>query len=394
MAEEEGRAQTAKSDEKPAEDAAVPAASVPPAVALPPNDTAMSEQPAVPPRAPEVVATLAAERPAGARDESTDGTSPLEPPAPATTPPSGTTGTAAPAPGRLPMLKRMRRAYPRLADLLWPDLDPKTDDEIAAQARKDNERHKRNLAALRPASTATEAEAELDEAARKALLEAVDALVADEKDRRQSVETRLTTVLGFVTVASTLAMGAIGLRVHDGLLGTCVPLGILAVLLMSFMVVQVIRAGFAAISGLERGNVDAPPVHVTIAATHDPSLSVSIAEHRMKYLESLSELTNRKVNELAIAHEALRNFLRGALALICVIVTMLIGDLTIGPSDGASDASAVPPTGTPAPHDVGVLMAPRAAPDAAASPRSPAEDAGTIDTDASVDVAPATMPGP
>jgi len=289
------------------------------------------------------------------------------------------------------MLKRMRRAYPRLADLLWPDLDPKTDDEVAAQARKDDERNKRNLAALHPASTAAEAAANLDEPTRKALLEAVDALVADEKDRRQSVETRLTTVLGFVTVASTLAMGAIGLRVHDGLLGTCVPLGILAVLLMSFMVVQVIRAGFAAISGLERGSVDAPPVHVTIAATHDPSLSVSVAEHRMKYLESLGELTNRKVNELAIAHEALRNFLRGALALICVIVTMLIADLALGPSDGAS---AAPPTRTTTPHDVGVLMAPRAPRDAAASQRSHAGDAGTIDTDASVDAAPAAMPEP
>lgn len=343
---------------------------------------------------PEAVEFAELERP---EESHLDADAPVALPEPAPAPPGPLPSVpmaARPSPGKLGWWTRQRKVYQGFFDLLWPDLDPVSPEEEAEQARKDRERRERDLAAMHP-----ESGTELPESARRSLLEAIDTLIDDERARRQSVETRLTTVLGFVTVASTIAMAGIGLRVRDGLLGTCVPLGVVAALLVLYIVAQAIRAGLAAIAGLTRGNTDSTPVHITLAAARDAALSAALAEHRMRHFESLCELTNRKVEQLALAHVALRNFLRGAAGLICVVVAMVVGDLVTDESSSSAAASGrgmtldvgsiPPPTATaPSSPPMGATVH-----DASSPPIIPADMLDTRVVDAETQRAPVSAAG-
>jgi hypothetical protein len=189
-------------------------------------------------------------------------------------------------------------------DCIMPRARPlsmaETEENQARQARQRAECEKR-VAALPDEETALVWY--LGESSK--LLEAEDA-------RQQSVQARLTTIVGLSSIAATIVFGSIlaqasgTMHIQQTWLRWTMALGTL------YLALQLCRAIFAAIGGLERRSY---------SWTEPPSIfPLSTGEARFAYLRRrirecshlLTEnhcVNNEKVTQMAIAHRALRNFL-------------------------------------------------------------------------------------
>ena len=189
-------------------------------------------------------------------------------------------------------------------DCIFPLAQPPSKIESQKQEeklRKEAEECKKRIAAL------SEDEKVLNE-----YLLGCAKLLEGEDARRQSVEARLTSIVGLSSIAGTIVFGGLlaqatgALQVQRGWLRWTMALGGL------YLAVQLCCAILAALSGLERQN------YLT-AQTRDifPALG---GEARVIYLrrrinECVVEFAdhevfnNNKVEQMAVAHRAMKNFL-------------------------------------------------------------------------------------
>jgi hypothetical protein len=140
-------------------------------------------------------------------------------------------------------------------------------------------------------------------------------LLASEDARRQSVDSRLTAILGLSSIAGTIVFGSMlaqssRLSSGQGSLQRLLALGSL------YLTLQVCSAIFAAVRGLGRRGY-----RVATAADVLPQSGETLIAHQRREisgcLEALSESytqNNAKVTQMAIAHEAMKNFFVGLLA--------------------------------------------------------------------------------
>jgi hypothetical protein len=200
---------------------------------------------------------------------------------------------------------------PRVADSLWalidlvfPSPQPRTREDIMAE---ENSRatqtlgHERIVAGLSGKSDQLLSH----------LVSCKD-LLTTEDQRRQGVETRLTTIIGLSSIAGTIVLGTmIAPRAPQGPLGRLLALGLF------YLVLQVCSAILAAVQGLSRRGY-----LIRLASDILPLANEAPAVHlRRQIRDSLAvldddrTLNNRKVTMMAVAHRAMMNFLVGLLVL-------------------------------------------------------------------------------
>jgi hypothetical protein len=147
-------------------------------------------------------------------------------------------------------------------------------------------------------------------------LDDVAALLADEGQRRQSVDARLTMISGLFSIAGTVVFGGLltgALRVT--------PLWLYK-LILAYMALQIGVTLFAGIRGLGRRSYDEPRARDVL-----PGDAESLVAHlRQRIIASCGRLeqhrceNNRKVTDMAIAHRAMKNFVWGFLVLAALAV--------------------------------------------------------------------------
>lgn len=213
---------------------------------------------------------------------------------------------------------------PWLFDRVWPMPTPLSPSRAKEKREKNESRKKEALEFLHSrfghrTGAGGSVEGVKEEA--DAALEGALRLFEAEQGRRKSIEGRLTTTLGFVALASTITISVLGLRATSVVFTDNLSLGALAVTLMFYMVVQLVRAGLAAIEGLRRRTYLEPD--------HDSYLKPLAPIERQRHLASSYiecafdyEAMNRiKVTWLAVAHRATKNFL-GALVFLAFIASV------------------------------------------------------------------------
>ncbi len=205
-----------------------------------------------------------------------------------------------------------------LRDLFWPSVTPFSESEgkseqekQASVAQVDNE-HIEGL--------------QVPQDGLASVFEAAKAILRAESDRRASVETRLTTVLGMTSVASAIAFGVLAIALNrEGRLSVGAWSGGVAVGLVFYVLLQVVCALLASIRGLSRTGY--LPVRVgDLIPLQGEDPAVTGRRVLKKYVATAAqhaEANSQKVEQMAVAHRALQNFVVGVLLLTVWVAVML-----------------------------------------------------------------------
>jgi hypothetical protein len=206
------------------------------------------------------------------------------------------------------MLRRWKFGF--LRDCIWPSLDPFSPEEQAEEIRKRDARVQDGL--NRVAKLREHPVEELDTYVREC-----EEALRDERERMQSVEGRLTSVLGLTSIAATVSLAILSSAAAQA---TSLA-GILIVLTMVYVASQLLRAVWAAIAGLSRRSFT--KLHLNDRL---PSPGADPREHLIRIMETsirrvvdLEGATDEKVSQMSLAHRALQNFLVGVFVLILAL---------------------------------------------------------------------------
>ena len=199
----------------------------------------------------------------------------------------------------------------RLTDLLWVvkdwviprarPLSKKESGEQRAQHTKEMAEGQKRIAALPD-----------EENILTAYLGECTKLLEAEEARRQSVETRLTSIMGLSSIAATLVFGSIlaqatgALHVQEVWLRWVLALGAL------YLAIQLCSAIIAALHGLERRAYLSTTTLDFLPLPNGEARSACLRRRIGSCLSLLADhrsLNNEKVTQMAVAHCALRNFL-------------------------------------------------------------------------------------
>jgi hypothetical protein len=241
-------------------------------------------------------------------------------PKPANVSPASTSSSAS----FIPLATEKSRGWHRipewLRDIIWPTVLAATDTEAAVEQGRRDERRDADLAAID--GLAAEANQDVLTAASDAVKASFDA----EKDRRASVESRLTTVLGMVSIAASIAFGALTSVFGAGFQGVNTPTAVLGAVLMVYAVVQLVNALLAALRGLRRaGYENISPADVL------PRSGESRVDHQLRTMRVTvntrvqhADVNSKKVESMDVAHTALRNFVIAVLLLSGLVASVMV----------------------------------------------------------------------
>ena len=211
---------------------------------------------------------------------------------------------------------RLRRASIGVTDWFWPSLAPFSLEEEQTEKSKRARRLSNDLDQVKSMQGRTNDELAAGVAECRALFEA-------ESEHRRSVETRLTSIVNLASVAAAVTLGiiTIGLGKEESLRPASVR-G-LAALLSLYVVMQLVRAIRAAVQGVERRSY--PDFDGTDIL---PAPNEGQADHARRLMRTLLEgvhdcrtVNMDKVERMALAHCAFRNFLWGV-GLLAALLTL------------------------------------------------------------------------
>lgn len=139
----------------------------------------------------------------------------------------------------------------------------------------------------------------------------VDKLLEREQSRKQSVDARLTSIVGLMSIAATIVLSGLVALAAGTLPVTPGPARWIFAIGSLYLVLQLFVALFAAISGLSRTTL----LEDTAADLFASARSADGVRWRAQISRKLSKLRDRrrnadaKVDHMAVAHRAIKNFL-------------------------------------------------------------------------------------
>ncbi len=154
----------------------------------------------------------------------------------------------------------------------------------------------------------------------KEYLESVEKLVEKEESRRTSVDARLTSIFGLTSIAATVVLTALfamatgSMPLSQGVSKWMLVLGCF------FLAFQLFVALHAAIKGLSRASYSSDTAVDLLPSdkmSHTNFLRHCIS-NKFDMLKQHQDVNNKKVDRMAVAHCAVRNFLFGLLIMACI----------------------------------------------------------------------------
>ncbi len=194
-------------------------------------------------------------------------------------------------------------------------------DKIFPVLEKQSEKTKSDCKAKRDAARAEEenlvARLSSDEEIIKEHLTSIESLVEKEDSRRTSVDARLTSIIGLTSIAATVVLTALFAMASGTMPLPVDPSKWVLVLGCCYLTLQLYAALLAAIKGLSRASYDCETASDLLPTTnlaHSVFLR-HVISGKLNLLEQHREVNNRKVEQMAVAHRAVENFLLGLLVL-------------------------------------------------------------------------------
>jgi hypothetical protein len=192
-----------------------------------------------------------------------------------------------------------------LRDFVFPLAEPlsREDEERSSTRLKDEQTEWEDRASA----------LKVEELSLERYVAACKAAIEDERKRQQSVEARLTAVLGFSSIAGTIVFGTMLTNMHraPGLLDW------LILILLAYLTLQVASALLASVRGLERRSyltMDAWEILPRRDEARTDHLRRAV-QQSLPILAQNREENNAKVTQMAVAHRAIANLIGGILVL-------------------------------------------------------------------------------
>ena len=150
----------------------------------------------------------------------------------------------------------------------------------------------------------------------------------DERQRQQSVDTRLTTIVGLSPIAGTIVFGTL----LNNMSRTPSVLFWLMLLSFGYLILQLVSAIHAGVRGLERRAYDTMPFTDLLPSSNEASTHYYRCQIKQFFatLVQNQDQNNEKVTQMAKAHCAVKNFIGG---LVVFAVLASIHHVVEPPSD-------------------------------------------------------------
>ena len=141
----------------------------------------------------------------------------------------------------------------------------------------------------------------------------------DESQRQQSVEGRLTTIIGLSSIAGTIVFGTMLTNIPR----TPSVLSWLMLLSLGYLILQLVSAMHAGVRGLERRAYDTMPFTDLLPSGREASTHYYRREIQEFFaiLAQNQDQNNAKVTQMAVAHRAMKNFI-GGLVIFAVLASI------------------------------------------------------------------------
>jgi hypothetical protein len=205
-------------------------------------------------------------------------------------------------------------------DIVFPLARSLSDEQLKQEKKKGDaeiEECRARVAALPPHEKSLRKYSEVSEK-----------LLEEEDNRRQSVEARLTSIMGLTSIAGTVVFSGIIAQATGKLPTQATLLKWILAIGAVYLTLQICSALLAAVSGLSRRAypADRPRDLLPSSGVAPPSyLRSRIVELVKMVVEHRSE-NNEKVTQMAVAHRAMRNFLVGLLIVAFGTAYFALGD--------------------------------------------------------------------
>lgn len=198
-----------------------------------------------------------------------------------------------------------------LGDRVYPVVQPHSPEELKADSERRTAQQKdweERIAAL-PSTEETLVQ----------YLAACKTALDNENQRQQSVDARLTTIIGLASIAGTIVFGTILTNIPRA------PslLSWLMLLSLGYLILQLVCAIRAGIHGLERRAYDAEPF-VDLLPTGKEAPAYYCRRRIEQFFAMLvqnQDQNNAKVTQMAVAHRATKNFV-GGLVMFAIVASI------------------------------------------------------------------------
>lgn len=215
---------------------------------------------------------------------------------------------------------RMLNAVWFVIDLVVPLARPLGGEQLEQEQKKgvsEIEECRARVAALPPHEKSLRTYSEVSEK-----------LLEEENERRQSVEARLTSIVGLTSIAGTVVFSGIVAQATGRLPAQAPLLKWMIVIGAVYLTLQICSALFAAVSGLSRRAypADRPRDLLPPSGEAPPSYLRSRIVGLMEMVVEHQSANNEKVTQMAVAHRAMKNFVFGLLVVAFGTAFFALGD--------------------------------------------------------------------
>ncbi|GKS85487.1 hypothetical protein AVMA1855_15065 [Acidovorax sp. SUPP1855] len=151
----------------------------------------------------------------------------------------------------------------------------------------------------------------------KGYLADAEKLLEKEQSRRQSVEARLTSIIGLMSIAATVVLSGLLAMATGTMLMPTLATRFVLVLGLLYLALQLYVALSEAVKGLSKqvGSAETGPSLFPARSGQERRFLRSRIEKKLGHLAESRTSTNAKLDRMAVAQVALRNFLAGLLVL-------------------------------------------------------------------------------
>lgn len=239
------------------------------------------------------------------------------------------------------ILSELHNRYSDIIDWVYPSVPTRRPKDVEVQTAKDEERISNDI---KVATDLPDNINRLTDAIKDA-----ETLITQEEQRKQSVEARLSTIIGLVSVVATLTLALLSFRINKDTASVSIKKISIIVGLTVYVTLQLFIALLAAIKGLQRTGYQ--NLSITDVLPTDRSNSLQIREllkKKIKVYHILQDRINSKVTQMAVAHRALQNFLLGILLMVVFLGVFDLAEKSQSPTPAiGTETSNKKPQGCP-----------------------------------------------
>ena len=154
-----------------------------------------------------------------------------------------------------------------------------------------------------------------------------------ETERRRGVETKLLAIGSVAPIAVTIMVAAVSF-LSSGRVRDFVPVSVIVISIMAFYVaLQFLCAMLAAIGGVSRKKYNVSNIS-EIMPNGEEDLNGYLRKtcgELAQRIEQHREMTNTKVSQLAVAHQAMRNAVRALVVGLLILVGVIVWETCCAP---------------------------------------------------------------